>query len=836
MKKYAYILSLALVIMLSVCACKDKEEETPKDPTAEVEEEVILYPELSIQELQVYALENDGEAAYYLGRIYDYGLMDESQNFQEALKWYQVSADNGFGQGYMGLGYMYLSGCGVEKNYDTAKECFQNAIKANCMEGYVGIARCILEQEDTENYHTVYVNIRKACDEKLLDGYYYMGYLYEKGIEVTEDVTKAAKYYELVSESDSTEVNDQYAINSANTRLGYLYAKGLLGEVDGETAISYFDKAATNEFAQAQYYLGIMYEMGQGVDRDYEKALAYFEQAAANDYAPALSQIGYIYFNGRGVDTDYEQAVYYEKLAAAQGYVPAQINLGYMYENGIGVELNLETALAYYKMAEESDYEGAEEAVTRIENLLVNQFLSIGMKKVAVSICTVLFAFCLIACGQHQISETKEEKGEIPTEDRQIEELTDAVDVILESATAEFIGNYPVTEGFFYWVANTYGSDVIFDIVNKGDVSDKEIWFDATGNSIYVLWQGYCDATGLDAYDYSRINYITTNEEDVISFDFSGDVNLCEEAATTIYMDQQTNGILDCFSSDLLEEMQQTDVLVINNEFCYSTRGTPIAGKAYTFRANPERVNSLLALGTDLVTLANNHVWDYGLDALNDTMDTLSYCNLDYVGAGKNLTEACRPQYYIANGRKIAIVDATQIERSYTYTKQATPDTPGVLKTLDSKLYCQVIREAKENADLVIACVHWGTEGNLFYGHDQEKLAKDFVFAGADAIIGGHTHCLQAVEYIENVPVFYSLGNYWFATTKNMPSDYYTGLARLEINKDLEINLKFIPCQFSKGVTSMLTGDEAKTEYEFLEKLSETTTISDDGVINRKQK
>ncbi|MCR4675310.1 MAG: CapA family protein, partial [Lachnospiraceae bacterium] len=323
-------------------------------------------------------------------------------------------------------------------------------------------------------------------------------------------------------------------------------------------------------------------------------------------------------------------------------------------------------------------------------------------------------------------------------------------------------------------------------------------------------------------------------EKNVISFDFSGDVNLCEEAATTLYMDQQKNGILDCFSKELLDEMQSVDILVINNEFTYITRGEPLKGKAYTFRANPERVNSLLAIGTDLVTLANNHVWDYGLDGLIDTLDTLSFCNLDYVGAGNNLREACRPQYYIANGRKIAIVDATQIERSYTYTKQATDDTPGVLKTLDSALYCQVIEEAKENADLVIACVHWGTEGNMFYGHDQEKLAEDFVKAGADVIIGGHTHCLQAVEYIEDVPVYYSLGNYWFATTANMPEDYYTGLARLEITSELEITCKFVPARFSKGVTSMLAEDEAVTEFEFLEKLSDTTTISHDGVINRK--
>ena len=372
MKKFVTLLSLALVLSLLAFGCS-KKEQTQLEVDEPSEEEEIVYEELSLKELQVLALENDGEAAYYLGRVYDYGLMDEGQNFQEALKWYEASAENNFGMGFIGEGYIYLNGCGVEQDFAKATECFQNAIKAKCMEGYVGVARCILEQEATDDYHTAYVNIRKGCDEKLLDGYYYMGYLYEKGIEVSLDMEKAVSYYKLVSTSNSEAIEDQYAINSANTRLGYIYGKGLLGEVDGDTAVSYFEKASDNDFSQAQYYLGVMYEMGQGVDVDYEKALSYFELAAEKDYAPALSQIGYIYFNGLGVDTDYEQAVYYEKLAAAQGYVPAQVNLGYLYENGIGVELNLETALAYYKLADESGYEGAKEAVTRIENLLVNE-------------------------------------------------------------------------------------------------------------------------------------------------------------------------------------------------------------------------------------------------------------------------------------------------------------------------------------------------------------------------------------------------------------------------------------------------------------------------------
>ena len=88
-------------------------------------------------------------------------------------------------------------------------------------------------------------------------------------------------------------------------------------------------------------------------------------------------------------------------------------------------------------------------------------------------------------------------------------------------------------------------------------------------------------------------------------------------------MDGCPDGIYDCFSEDLLDIMNGVDVMLVNNEFTYSTRGTALRGKAYTFRADPSRVTLLEVFGTDIVNLANNHVYDYGEDALLDTIATL---------------------------------------------------------------------------------------------------------------------------------------------------------------------------------------------------------------------
>ncbi len=396
-----FILTLLIITVLLSCVGCKKEEEVIEEPENIITE--TNYEELSVKQLEVLALENDGEAAYRLGLIYDYGLNDVPQNFAESFKWYQISSDASFGKGSLYLGYSYLNGTGTEQDISRAEELFSKALEEGCKEGYVGLARCILESEDESRYFEAKDYVEQAYNANLLDGYYYMGYFYEKGIgmlaktvddsedsEVTEDsendsdtevaeiqlnpdYENAVECYLKVLESASEDINDQFVINSANTRLGYLYANGLVGEeVDGKMALSYLKTAADNGFTEAKYYLGIMYLRGIGIDKSAEKALSYFEEAAEKDYAPALSQIAYIYFNGNGVDVDYVQAVYYEKLAAAQGYAPSQINLGYLYENGLGVEKNLETALSYYKLAAQSSYEGAEEAVTRVESKLSN--------------------------------------------------------------------------------------------------------------------------------------------------------------------------------------------------------------------------------------------------------------------------------------------------------------------------------------------------------------------------------------------------------------------------------------------------------------------------------
>ena len=328
-----------------------------------------------------------------------------------------------------------------------------------------------------------------------------------------------------------------------------------------------------------------------------------------------------------------------------------------------------------------------------------------------------------------------------------------------------------------------------------------------------------------------------TVSEDVTEYEpvtiiFAGDMNFDRRYANMNALAGRGGEITEALDEDIRNAMQEADITMINNEFPYSERGTPTPEKKFTFRADPSTVRYLTDLGVDIVGLANNHAYDHGPDALLDTFDTLSGADIRYVGAGHDITEAMTPQYIEAGGMTIAFTAATQIERSLPPdTREATETDPGVLRTLDPEKYLQVIREADENADFTIAFVHWGTENEHMYDASQKELAGKFVEAGADLIIGAHPHVLQGFEYIEDVPVVYSMGNFWF-NSKTLDSC----MIRAVVNEGELEELRFIPCIQKGCYTSMVHEGDADYDRILSDEVSRSAgnvRLSDEGIITK---
>lgn len=314
---------------------------------------------------------------------------------------------------------------------------------------------------------------------------------------------------------------------------------------------------------------------------------------------------------------------------------------------------------------------------------------------------------------------------------------------------------------------------------------------------------------------------------DQITITFAGDILLDAQYAVMSAMLQNGGDISTAIAPELIEEMQNADIMMLNNEFPYSDRGTPTEGKQFTFRAKPSYVSYLDDLGVDLVSLANNHAYDYGEAAFLDTLTTLEEAGITYVGAGRNLEEARRPVYYIIDNMKIAFVSATQIERlDNPDTKGATDSTAGVFRCWNGDNLVETVKEAKENSDFVIVYLHWGTENEVNIDWAQEKQAPEVAAAGADLIIGDHPHCLQRISVVQGVPVIYSLGNFWF-NSKTVD----TGMVKVTLSRDGLQEFQFIPCLQSGSRTTLLQREEKMRVLDYMRSISGGVRIDDDGYV-----
>lgn len=316
-------------------------------------------------------------------------------------------------------------------------------------------------------------------------------------------------------------------------------------------------------------------------------------------------------------------------------------------------------------------------------------------------------------------------------------------------------------------------------------------------------------------------------EPDKVTFAFAGDILFDESYTIMSQYVARGSSVEDTFLSGLLEQMRAADVFMINNEFSFSERGTPTEGKQFTFRANPKHVAVFQNMGVDMVSLANNHAYDYGNDALLDTFDTLDAAEIPYVGAGRDLEEAMQPLYVIANGMKIAVVSATQIERNANPdTKEATATSAGVLRCLDPTALLKVIEEAKENSDFVILYIHWGTESQEEIDWLQQEQSAVYAKAGVDLIIGDHPHCLQKIDVVEGVPVVYSLGNFWFNSKAQN-----TCLIEVTFDRKGIERMRFLPCRQENCRTRLLAGEEAESVLGYMRGISPNVLIDGDGYI-----
>ena len=190
------------------------------------------------------------------------------------------------------------------------------------------------------------------------------------------------------------------------------------------------------------------------------------------------------------------------------------------------------------------------------------------------------------------------------------------------------------------------------------------------------------------------------------------------------------------------------------------------------------------------------------------------------------------PLYFELDGKVVALVGASRAEKN-KMTPQATETSPGILRCYDTKLFLQAIREADAHADFVIAVVHWGTEYSTKLEKAQLTTGKEYLDAGADVIIGGHSHCLQGMEFYNDKPIIYSLGNFWF--NRRTLDTMLVQLHFFGNDEGGNLEVTVVPGIQSGAKTQIVTGDEAERIFKHLEDISINVEIDENGVIKEKE-
>ncbi|WP_225413899.1 CapA family protein [Stigmatella hybrida] len=276
---------------------------------------------------------------------------------------------------------------------------------------------------------------------------------------------------------------------------------------------------------------------------------------------------------------------------------------------------------------------------------------------------------------------------------------------------------------------------------------------------------------------------------------------------------------------------EAADLFLVNLE-CPFTDGGEKLPKNFNFRARPELVQTLLAGSVDVVSLANNHMMDYGPQGLLDTLATLDAARIPYFGAGRTLAEARRPALVTVGGVRFAFLGyfflgTRNIEPPQVYATESTPGVAGHFSdiTVMERMLREDILAAKAQADVVLPYFHWGREGTFEPEPYQLQLARVAIEAGASGVLGSHPHVLQGMELYQGAPVVYSLGNFVFGGNWN-PREKRSALFQARFTPEGYVSSEIFPLRTDRYPEVpiqpvIVTGPEAESVLRLLATSSE---------------
>ena len=264
---------------------------------------------------------------------------------------------------------------------------------------------------------------------------------------------------------------------------------------------------------------------------------------------------------------------------------------------------------------------------------------------------------------------------------------------------------------------------------------------------------------------------------------------------------------------DVCDHIKAADRFIINLECALTLHDVGIKKIGPCLKADPRCAAALKTVGVTDVMLSNNHIFDYGVKGLNDTVAALEGVGLPYSGIGENDTDS-RKKYVIEScGKRIGIINVCEHEYSY-----ALPDRMGA-NPFDPYLTMKDIRNLKGNTDHVVVLYHGGKEHCSYPSPRLRNLAQEMIDCGASVVIAQHSHCIGCYEKYNGGHIVYGQGNLHFCWN-GMPNTWYSGLL-IELDVDKNVNIEFKPFIIGDNGISMAHGKDKDEILSAFEKRNE---------------
>ena len=213
----------------------------------------------------------------------------------------------------------------------------------------------------------------------------------------------------------------------------------------------------------------------------------------------------------------------------------------------------------------------------------------------------------------------------------------------------------------------------------------------------------------------------------------------------------------EVFPENVRNIIKSADFSFVNFESPIIEEGyKPIPKCGPNLHCTPEAAEALKYAGFTGVTMANNHILDFGAKGLHKSVECCKAQGLDIVGVGKNLKEAEDVLFVEKEGKTLAIINCCEHEFSIA-TETETGANP-----LNPVRQFYAIKEARQKADYVLVIVHGGHEHYQLPSPRMQETYRFFIDTGADAVVNHHQHCYSGYEKYNGKPIFYGLGNYCF--------------------------------------------------------------------------